>query len=431
MLSAAEVTIHAMAFIVQAVPIGTNIGLVRVLWVMVNGSFLQSRGAVFTALHLSGFGVEEIRRSWAAFRYGVWDVNQLLEYWQVYVAGQNQWRVRRYEGYRVLSVDMTGFWRPRLAGWLGKHYHNLMQKALPAVVVGVIIISGQIGQQRIPLLRRIVRCQPRLSKPAFRCQLLKEAALQATNDQVIVVDAEFGLAELQATGVPHYVVRLATNATARRNQLPTYKGKGRCPAYGDKVRPLARRWQERQIPATPPDHVHTFAYQGRTIQVAFWHDLVTVDTKVHADALPFAVYVYRDPLYKQPLVLATNLRLEPSSAYLIYRDRWPVEQPPLAAKQMIGLHRHFVFAPDACFRLPELGLLAGAVLTYVAASLPPIPTGSWDRSPKPTPGRLRRALAQVHFQTLSMIDLELRKKNSLTDHLPKGIHAHKRVKQPV
>lgn len=79
MLIAAEETVQAMAFIVQVVAVGTNIGLVRILWVMVNGSFLQSRGAVFSALHLSGFNRQEIRRSWAALRYGVWNINQLLE----------------------------------------------------------------------------------------------------------------------------------------------------------------------------------------------------------------------------------------------------------------------------------------------------------------------------------------------------------------
>ncbi len=434
MLIAAEVTVQAMAFIVQVVPIGTNIGLIRILWVMVNSSFLQSRGAVLSALHLSGFEAQEIRRSWAALRYGTWEVNELLENWQVYVASQNQWRARRYERYRVLSVDITGFWRPHLQGWTGKHYHNLAQKALPAVVVGVIIISGQVGTHRIPLLRRLVRCQPQVRKAEFRCQLLKEAATHAESDMVIVVDAEFGLAELQAARVLRYVVRLATNVTARRNQVPAYKGRGRPGLYGEKVRPLPRKWKERQISATPPDQQSQFVYQGRHIQIAFWHGLVGADTPATADIgnAPgaFSIYVYDDPLYKQPLVLATNLQLAaPETAYLIYRDRWPVEQAPLATKQMIGLHRHFVFAPEVCFRLPELGLVAGAILTYVAAVLPPMPTAFWDRAPKPTPGRLRRVLAQADFPNLLDFDLELRKKNSVTAHLPKGIDAHRRTKQ--
>lgn len=164
MLTAVEVTVQAIAFVVQTVPIGTNIGLVRILWVMVNGSFLRSRGAIFSALHLSGFDAQEIRRSWAAVRYGNWEVNELLECWQMYVASQNQWRVRRYEHYQVLSVDITGFWRPHLQEWLGKHYHRLAQKALSAVVVGVMIISGQVGSHRIPLLKRLVRCQPTKGK---------------------------------------------------------------------------------------------------------------------------------------------------------------------------------------------------------------------------------------------------------------------------
>jgi len=429
MLTAVEHTVHAITFMMQGVPIGTNIGLVHILWVMVNGSFLGSRGALFPALYVNGFSVKEIRRSWAALRYGVWDINDLLESWQLYVASENQWSPRSYEHYRVLSVDITGFWRPKLKGWLGKHYHNLAQKALPAVVVGVMVVSGQVEKKRIPLLQRIVRCQPQLSKAEFRCQLLQEAQTQAAPDQVIVVDAEFGVAEIQAAGLERYVVRLATNATARRNQLPAYKGIGRHPEYGDKVRPLARRWKERRIPATAPDHESQFDYQGRTIKVAFWHELVTTDTKVDKNAPTFSIYVYYDPFYKDPLVLATNLALAPESAYLIYRDRWPVEQPPLAGKQMVGLHRSFVFAYESCFRLPELALLAGAILTYVAAVLPPFPTGFWDRTPKPTPGRLRRVLAQAELPNLTVFDPELRKKNSVTDHLPKGISGHRRYKQ--
>ncbi|MBV7328990.1 hypothetical protein KFU94_55535 [Chloroflexi bacterium TSY] len=66
---------------------------------------------------------------------------------------------------------------------------------------------------------------------------------------------------------------------------------------------------------------------------------------------------------------------------------------------MIGLHRQFVHADEACFRLPELGLLAGNLLSHLAASLPPIPTGYWDREPQATPGRLRRVLSSALFPT--------------------------------
>ena len=92
------------------------------------------------------------------------------------------------------------------------------------------------------------------------------------------------------------------------------------------------------------------------------------------------------------------------------------------------LHRQFVFADESCFRLPELSLVAGAILTYTAAVLPPIPSGFWDRTPAATPGRLRRLLARADFSTLPVTDPQLRKKNSPTAHLPKGIDAHRRLK---
>jgi hypothetical protein len=82
------------------------------------------------------------------------------------------------------------------------------------------------------------------------------------------------------------------------------------------------------------------------------------------------------------LVLGTNVALLPETAFKLYLDRWPVEQVPLVAKQALGLQRQFVFAPESCHRLPELALLAANILTYLAATLPPMPTGFWDRCPK-------------------------------------------------
>lgn len=429
MLTAAEMTVQAMAYIVQMVPIGTNVNLVRVLWCMVNGSFLQSRGALIPALYANGLSIQEVRRCWAAVRSGAWDINELLDYWQLYVASENQWHERRHEGYQVLSIDITGFWRPHLKGWKSKHYHNLARRALPAVVVGVMVISGQVKEQRIPLLRRIVRLKKGMDKPEFRLHLLKEAAKQMMPDQVAVVDAEFTVAELQAAEVLQYVVRLATNCTARRNELPPYKGKGRRPEYGEYVRPLPRTWKEREIAATKPERTTCFEQDGVRIRASSWDNLVTSDQKVDAEAATYSIHVFHDPRYKKPLVLATDLDIKPETALNIYQDRWPVEQAPLAAKQMIGLHRQFVFAPKACFRLPELSLLAGSILTYCAAVLPPVPSGFWDRTPKPTPGRLRRLLGRADLPTLTEIDPLLRKKDVVTAHLPKGVDGHRRQKQ--
>jgi hypothetical protein len=49
------------------------------------------------------------------------------------------------------------------------------------------------------------------------------------------------------------------------------------------------------------------------------------------------MYVYHDPLYKGPLVLATNLvNVHPAAVFRHYQDRWPVKHPLPSAKQMIG-----------------------------------------------------------------------------------------------
>ena len=428
MLTAVEATIQAIVFVVQVAPVGTNLGLANLLWAMVSGAFLSSRGAIFPALQLGGSSEKEIRRSWSAMRYGSWHIDDLVETWGVYVASENDWRENRYEGLRVLSVDLTGFWRPRLQGWLGKHYHSVIGKAMPAVVFGVIIISGQVHGKRIPLLRKIVRCQPDQREADYRATVLREVARLDLPGDVKVLDAGFKLNELFDAGLTAFVLRMQSNCTARRSYLPAYKGRGKRPEFGALVRPLARTHLKNKLAATPSDQMATFQRDGRTIQVAFWHGLVTSDTKVADAKETFSLYVFTDPLYTKPLILVTDLDLQAETVLSIYLDRWPVEHPPLAAKQMVGLHRQFVFAPEACFRLPELALLAGSILAYVAAVSPAIPTGFWDRQPQATPGRLRRVLAQVDLPNMTEFDPELRKKDSVTGHLPKGVTGHRRQK---
>ena len=66
---------------------------------------------------------------------------------------------------------------------------------------------------------------------------------------------------------------------------------------------------------------------------------------------------------RTPLLVATSLLLTPREVRELYRDRWPVEQVPLSAKQMLGAARQFVSAPETCQRLPELALIAGALLS--------------------------------------------------------------------
>ena len=61
-----------------------------------------------------------------------------------------------------------------------------------------------------------------------------------------------------------------------------------------------------------------------------------------------------------------------------------------------------------------------SVLSVLAASTRPQPTGFWDRHPKPTPGRFRRALFGQPFPKDAPLPGQFRKKRSATNHLPKG-----------
>lgn len=396
---------------------------------MLQGRLLASRGAILPALTNSGLSWAEARRCWAAMRYGVWHSSDLIEAWAKYVIGQGQWQEHRHEGYRGVAVDLTAFWRPRLKGWLGKHFNSLAGRALAAVSVGVVVRIGQVGQQRVPLLKHLVRADPKQpSETELVDRLLRQVGQELAPDEVALFDAGFKVATLQAAQIKRAVVRLAANVTARRNYPAPYKGRGRRPIYGPIIRPLARTYKGRSIPASPADFSQTFVYEGRTIKVTGWYDLILPGVVPGPGNDTFDIYVFEDPLYQTPLLLATTLRLRPSTSFGLYQDRWPVEQVPLAAKHMIGAHRQFVFAHQSCQRWPELALLVGSILTYLAAASPPIPTGFWDKQPKATPGRLRRLLARLDFPKDYPFEPQLRKKRAITDHLPKGVAAHRRTK---
>ena len=57
-------------------------------------------------------------------------------------------------------------------------------------------------------------------------------------DEVVVVDAGVKINDLGDAGIERFVVRLAKNFTAQRNEEAPYQGVGRPPVYGKTVRPL-------------------------------------------------------------------------------------------------------------------------------------------------------------------------------------------------
>jgi hypothetical protein len=421
-----------LSHVVASVPIGTNLGLFHLLWMLLSGRLLQSRGAVIPGLAAFGLPAVGVRRAWAALAYGCWHTARLLAAWQHVVQDDGHWQAHRHGGYCPVACDLVGFWRPRLQACPTKHYCAQAGKALPAIPLGITARVGSVGTQRLAIPCLLVRTEAEEpGEPALQRRLLQQTHALLAADDVLVTDRGFPLAQIHAAGITRYVSRGPTNFTARRAILPAYCGKGRRPTKGALVRPLPRTYKGRTLAAIPPDRHET--WQGGTREVPcivsaqFWDNLVLPGAPLGAPT--FTTVVIHDPRFAEPLLLNTPLPLSGAQVQAVYRDRWPVEGLPLWAKQMLGAARQFVFAPPSCQRLPELALLAGSILAYTAATQPALSAGFWDRTPRPTAGRLRRVLAHVHCEDLQELPAQLRKKQSPTAHLPTGVQGHRRQKK--
>jgi len=418
-------TIAVLSTLLENLPIGTNLALLHFMWMLVSGALLPNRGAMFPALKATGLSDAAIRRAWVAFRKGVWQMAILLVSWREYVKALPGWQERRYEGYLPVTADVTAFWRPALKNCPSKHYHPAANRALPAVIFGICGEVGELNGQRIALPRAFERVHPKdASEKRLWEEILKHARKELGEDEILVVDAGVKIAALQKAGINRYVIRLATNFTARRNFLPEHD-KGRKPKFGALVRPLPRKHKDKTLTATTPDETCSWVENSREVHGEIWRNMVLNKIIPSQENQTFDVYAIYDPDFEQPWLLATPVTLKPQSVRDIYKDRWTVEQIPLSAKQMVGAHRQFVHNPESVQRLPELALLAGSILSFLAASFPPTPTGFWDRKPKRTPGRFRRLLMGKPFPKDVPFSGQLREKKSATAHLPKGNLARK------
>ena len=131
-------TIEVLCAVVAGTPIGTNLGLVHLLWMLVSGRLLETRGAVIPGLRATGLSEPAVRRAWAALGQGDWTSAGLLQAWRRQVETEGRWQAHAHAGYRPVAVDVTGFWRPHLQGCATRHYHGPAGKALPAIPVGIL-----------------------------------------------------------------------------------------------------------------------------------------------------------------------------------------------------------------------------------------------------------------------------------------------------
>ena len=68
--------------LVVGLPVGTNLGLLHLLWMLVSGQLLATRGAVIPGLSACGLSRRAVGRAWAALGQGDWSSPQLLARWR-------------------------------------------------------------------------------------------------------------------------------------------------------------------------------------------------------------------------------------------------------------------------------------------------------------------------------------------------------------
>lgn len=292
MTTASKKMIQAIEYVVKPISVGTNIALFNLLWAMVSGAFLPSRGAVHTALALCGRSEAEIRRGSEALRNGQWTIEELIKRWREWVLSQGKWEVQRYEGWRAVSCDVVVYPRLKLKGLKGKFYRGTFGRAVKALGFGVIVDVGHYGDDRVALLNHIVRCENKEgSSGLLQRRLLEETNKRLGEDGVAVHDAGTSVKEMRAVKMKRYVIRLPKNCVVRRNELPPNAHGNR--KYGERIRPVRRKRKGKEIAATTgADVERSFEVDGRTIPVHGWLNVVLDTDKVADDAPPFNLWVF-------------------------------------------------------------------------------------------------------------------------------------------
>ena len=236
----------------QGVPMGTNLGIFSLLWLLRSGRLLRSRGAALPGLAARGLTAAAVRRAWAALASGKWPPAPWLAAWAQRVREAQPLHAPQAGGYRPGACALVGFFRPRRQDGATKPASATAGQAFPAMPLGRAARVGTGGPQRLagPCLR--VRGAP-AETSATDCQmrLLQRATAPRAADAALGGARGFPLRQLQAAGRQRSVVRAPGPWTARRVTLPPSQGQGRTPGRGALVRPLPRTDQGRTRAATP------------------------------------------------------------------------------------------------------------------------------------------------------------------------------------
>lgn len=432
---------------VAVAPKGTALGLCDLVSAMFSGYFIESGGAITPAIE--AFLRREVkeekereartRRGAKAVAYGSYNMKELMDKLQAIVEEEGQWQPTVVQGYRVMPVDFTAYWRAAVKKLKTKAYDSDADKAVSAVPIGMIASVGEINGQRIALLKNVALADLEVNDSSgHKKRLYKQVATELAEDEIAVFDAGFKLVEAMEANIRHCLIRLSKNITfgktaGRIPERTSAKGPEPTQYKAEIVRPLARKHGDKTLQATEADEIYTIIDEsGHEIEVHVWPKLYFLERQLKkvTDArkkqklrhMPIKVMAIYHPDYDDPLLLGTPLlELMPEAAGKIYVARWPIEGLPQTGKYILsgGGGTHYVHHPTAMQRLPLLSLIFGSLLKYVAATLPPFRTGFWDRTLKPTYGRLLRHLKKVGIQ----LSGQLFKKGSVTAHFPVGYDA--------
>jgi len=426
---------------------GTALGLNDLASAMFSGYFIESGGAVTPAIEaFLSQKIEDVeekkartRRGAKSLTYGSYNLKELMNTLQEIIKAEGLWKPTIIQGFRVASVDFTGYQRRGVQKLNAKAYFSDANRAVRAVPIGMIADVGEVNGQRIALLKNATVADLRMNDETARTkQLYRQVAKELEDDEIAVLDAGFRLVAAIRAGIKRCVIRLAKNITfgETAGKIPERTSdKGPAPSQykAEIVRPLERKHGDKTLPATKADEIHTFINEeGQEIVVHIWNRLYFLERQLKGVTnkrkkrelryTPIKVMAIYDPRYDDPLLIGTPvLELEPKAAPKVYAARWPVEGLPQTGKYILsgGTGTHYVHHPTAMERLPVLSLLLGSLLKYAAATLPPFRTGFWDRAAKPTYGRLLRHLRKVGIP----LSEQLFKKESFTAHLPVGYEA--------
>lgn len=84
--------LRVLSTLVVALPIGTNLDVFTLLWLVSSGGLLDSRGAIIPGLSALGLAVAAVQRTWAALGHGAWTSAQLLGWWATIVRAAGRWQ---------------------------------------------------------------------------------------------------------------------------------------------------------------------------------------------------------------------------------------------------------------------------------------------------------------------------------------------------